>query len=101
MTSAQSLNPAYLIRISEAHERSGLSLREVAQSCDLDPSYVHYILKGARRPQRDVIIALGFAYRLERVEVDEILLLANLPPIGRNALREYRERNQRKEERNK
>jgi len=83
----------YLSKITEAHEHSGLSLREVARECDLDPSYVHYILKGARRPQRDVIIALGFAYRLERVEVDEILLLAGLPPIGRSVLREYRQNN--------
>ncbi|MBN1453269.1 MAG: helix-turn-helix domain-containing protein [Anaerolineales bacterium] len=83
-------NP-YLCKITEAHERSGLSLREVALVCDLDPSYVHYILKGARRPHRDVIIALGFAYRLERWEVDELLLLAGLPPIGRSALREYRQ----------
>jgi transcriptional regulator with XRE-family HTH domain len=83
---------AYLSRLGEAHARSGLSLCEVAQACDLDPTYVHYILKGARRPQRDVIIALGFAYRLERVEVDEILLLAGLPPLGRGVLREYRQR---------
>ncbi len=70
----------YISRLTEAHERSGMSLREVARECDLDPSYVHYILKGARRPQRDVIIALGIAYRLQRVELDEILLLAGLPP---------------------
>ena len=80
----------YIYRLSEAHERSGLSLREVAQVSDLDPTYVHYILKGARRPHRDVIIALGFAYRLERTEVDEILLLAGLPFLGRSALKEYR-----------
>jgi hypothetical protein len=85
--------PEYLDRLIEAHEKSGLSLREVAHTSDLDPSYVHYILKGARRPQRDVVIALGFAYRLERVEVDEILLLAGLPPLGRNVLREYRRAN--------
>ena len=83
--------PDYIYLLSEAHERSGLSLREVAHASDLDPTYVHYILKGARRPQRDVIIALGFTYRLERVEVDEILLLAGLPPLGRSALREYRQ----------
>jgi hypothetical protein len=80
----------YTFLLSEAHERSGLSLREVAQSSDLDPTYVHYILQGARRPPRDVIIALGFTYRLERTEVDEILLLAGLPPLGRSALRQYR-----------
>ena len=80
-------NP-YLMKITEIHERSGLSLREVADACDLDPSYVHYILKGARRPQRDVLIALGFAYRLDRWEVDEILLLAGLPPIGRSGVHE-------------
>ncbi|HEY5729896.1 MAG TPA: helix-turn-helix transcriptional regulator [Anaerolineales bacterium] len=82
--------PDYIYLLSEAHERSGMSLREVAQASDLDPTYVHYILKGARRPQRDVIIALGITHRLERVEVDEILLLAGLPPLGRSALREYR-----------
>ncbi len=87
--------PAYLDRLSEAHIRSGLSLREVAQASDLDPSYVHYILKGARRPHRDVFIALGFAYRLDREEVDEILLLAGLPPLGRSVLREYRQENEK------
>lgn len=83
----------YSFLLSEAHKRSGLSLREVAMASDLDPTYVHYILKGARRPRRDVIIALGFTYRLERTEVDEILLLAGLPPLGRSALKEYRNQN--------
>jgi hypothetical protein len=87
-------NPqGYLERLCEVHERSGLSLREVALGSDLDPSYVHYILKGARRPQRDVFIALGFAYRLDRAEVDEILLLAGLPPLGRSVLRSFRQEN--------
>jgi len=81
----------YLNKLTEVHERSGLSYREVARASDLDPSYVHYILKGARRPRRDVLIALGFAYRLDRWEVDEILLLAGLPPIGRSAVREFRQ----------
>jgi hypothetical protein len=89
---------AYLIRLTEAHERSGLSLREAAYACEIDPSYLHYILKGVRRPQRDVIIALGFAYRMERVEVDDILLLAGLPPIGRSLRREYRQYRLRVEE---
>ena len=80
----------YLERLIELHEKSGLSLREVAEACDLDPTYIHYILKGARRPRRDIIIALGYAYSLERVEVDEILLLAGLPPIGRSVLRQFR-----------
>jgi hypothetical protein len=89
--------PDYIHLLSEVHERSGMSLREVAQVSDLDPTYVHYILRGARRPKRDVIIALGFTYRLERVEVDEILLLAGLPPLGRGALREYRQHIQYRE----
>jgi hypothetical protein len=81
----------HLELLNEYHARSGLSLREVAQACDLDYTYIHYILTGARRPHRDVIIALGFAYGLERVEVDEVLLLAGYPPIGRGSLREYRQ----------
>ena len=80
----------YLELLNIYHFRSGLSLRDVGQACDLDPTYVHYILKGARRPARDVIIALGFAYGLELIDVDEILILAGFPPIGRGALREYR-----------
>ncbi len=83
----------YLDLLNDFHTKSGLSLREVAAACDLDPSYVHYILKGARRPQRDVLIALGFVYRLERMEVDEILMLAGLPPLGRSLQREYRQAN--------
>jgi hypothetical protein len=82
---------AYLDLLNEYHLRSGLSLREVAVACDLDFSYVHYILKGERRPQRDVIIALGFAYGLERLDVDEILILADYPPLGRSSLRLYRQ----------
>jgi transcriptional regulator with XRE-family HTH domain len=85
--------PAYLERLNELHERSGLSLREVAQACDYDSSYIHYILKGARRPQRDILIALGIVYGLDRMEVDEMLLLANLPPLGRSVRREYRRSN--------
>ena len=83
--------PAYLDLLNDWHARSGLSLREVAQACDLDYTYVHYILNGARKPARDVIIALGFAYGLERAEVDEILFLADYPPIGRGSLREFRQ----------
>ena len=81
----------YLELLNEYHDRSGLSLREVAQVCELDYTYIHYILTGARRPHRDVIISLGFAYGMERMEVDEILLLAGYPPIGRGSLREYRQ----------
>jgi hypothetical protein len=83
--------PEYLELLNDWHLRSGLSMREVAAACDFDFTYIHYILKGARRPARDVIIALGFAYGMERVDVDEILLLADFPPIGRGLLREYRQ----------
>lgn len=85
------LTPAYLAMIREAHERSGLSLREVASICDLDHSYVSRTLTGHRLPHRDVLIALcAYAWRLSRTETDEILLLAGLPPLGRSALREFR-----------
>jgi transcriptional regulator with XRE-family HTH domain len=93
LESGKTAKAEFLELLNELHIRSGLSLREVAIACDLDPTYVHYILKGARKPQRDVIIALGFAYGLDRLEVDEILLLARLPPIGRGSLREYRKAN--------
>ncbi len=81
---------AYLELLNEYHVRSGLSLRDVCQICDIDFTYIHNILAGKRKPNRDIIIAMGFAYCLERVDVDELLLLAGHPPIGRNLLREYR-----------
>jgi transcriptional regulator with XRE-family HTH domain len=82
---------AYLELLNEYHSRSGLSLREVAQACDLDFTYIHRILSGSRRPRRDVIIALGFAYDLDLAEVDELLLLIGFPPVGRSTSRECRQ----------
>jgi hypothetical protein len=86
---------AFVEILNEFHARSGMSLREVAQACDLDHTYLHYILAGSRRPRRDVIIALGFVYGMQRVEIDEVLLLAGYPPVGRGVLREYRRSNNR------
>lgn len=82
----------YLDKIAEAHCRSGRSLREVAAICDVEHSYVSRILNGERRPGQTALVALCvFAWGLDRAETDEILLLAGLPPIGRSALREYRQ----------
>lgn len=83
----------FLLHLNELHIRSGLSLREVASACDIDPTYVHYILRGVRRPRRDVLIALGFAYNLDLFEMDEILILAGLPPLGRSTRREFHHAN--------
>ena len=79
----------YLERLIEAHERSGLSLREVVWACDLDLTDIIKILKGACRPRRDVIIALGYSYLLDRIEMDEILILAGMPPLGRSIPRQF------------
>lgn len=84
------MNPQFrfLTRLREAHERSGLSYREVAQICDFDHSYVGRILNGARLPTRDVLINLMvFAYNLSRLETDELLILVGYPPLGRSARR--------------
>ena len=83
----------FAARLREYHERSGLSLREVAQICDLDFSYVELILQGKRRPHRDVIVLLcGYAWQVSQPETDEVLMLGNYPPLGRSASREYRQR---------
>ncbi len=79
----------FLDLLNDYHARSGMSLRQVAQACDLDYTYLQRILSGTRRPRRDVIIAMGFAYQMELGEVDEILLMAGYPPIGRGTLRAY------------
>ena len=87
----------YLEVLNEHHTRSGMSLREVAQSCNFDHSYLSLVLAGKRQPRRDVIIALGFAYSLELGDVDEILLLAGYPPLGRNSRREFSQSLQQKQ----
>ncbi|MFQ5944538.1 MAG: multiprotein-bridging factor 1 family protein [Anaerolineales bacterium] len=85
------LTSEYVARIREAHQRSGLSSREVAVACDMDHSYVSRTLNGERVPHRDVLISLcPFAWKQSRLETDEILLLAGIPPLGRSALREFR-----------
>lgn len=76
LTEKQLRRRQHMARLNAIHGTSGLTLREVARACDVDHSYVHCILNGERRPKRDVIIALGFAYRLDRLEVDELLILA-------------------------
>lgn len=79
----------FLNHLREAHERSGLSYREVGTICDIDHSYVGRILKGVRIPARDVLInLLVFAYGLNRLETDELLVLVGYPPLGRSARRE-------------
>jgi transcriptional regulator with XRE-family HTH domain len=83
----------FVARLREYHERSGLSLREVAQMCDLDFTYVQLILQGKRRPHRDVIVLLcGYAWQISQPETDDVLMLGNYPPLGRSANREYRQR---------
>jgi transcriptional regulator with XRE-family HTH domain len=78
--------------LREAHERSGLSYREVAQICDIDHSYMGRILNGARTLARDVLMnLLAFAYGLSRLETDELLILVGYSPLGRSARREHRE----------
>lgn len=80
----------FLDGLREAHDRSGLSYREVGQICDIDHSYVGRILNGARIPARDVLInLLVFAYGLSRLETDELLILVGYPPLGRSARREH------------
>jgi transcriptional regulator with XRE-family HTH domain len=79
----------FLSNLREAHERSGLSYREVGVICDIDHSYVGRILNGARVPARDILInMLVFAYGLSRLETDELLVLVGYPPLGRSIRRE-------------
>jgi transcriptional regulator with XRE-family HTH domain len=78
-----------LTRLREIHEITGQSLRELAALSDLDPSYICLILNGQRNPSRDALVSLGISWRLSLFDVDELLLLAGYPPLGRSARREY------------
>ncbi|MEW6586655.1 MAG: helix-turn-helix transcriptional regulator [Nitrospirota bacterium] len=78
-----------LNRLREIHETTGQSLRELAAMSDLDSSYICLILNGQRNPSRDALVSLGISWRLRLFDVDELLLLAGYPPLGRSARREY------------
>ena len=78
-----------LTRLREIHETTGQSLRELAAMSDLDSSYICLILNGQRNPSRDTLVSLGISWRLCLFDVDELLLMAGYPPLGRSARREY------------
>jgi transcriptional regulator with XRE-family HTH domain len=84
-----SQQPNLLTRLREIREITGQSLRELAAMSDLDPSYICLILNGQRNPSRDALVSLGISWRLGLFDVDELLLLAGYPPLGRGARREY------------
>jgi transcriptional regulator with XRE-family HTH domain len=79
-----------LTYLHDLHETRGLSLRETAALADLDHSYVSLILQGQRSPSRDTLISLGIAWHLDLCEIDDLLIQAGYPPLGRSARREYR-----------
>lgn len=83
------VSPDFNTFLQEAHRRSGLSLREVSQECDVDYSYVSRILSGQRVPARDVLISLAaYAWHLDRTETDDLLIAVGYQPLGRLARRE-------------
>jgi transcriptional regulator with XRE-family HTH domain len=76
-------------RLCELHDINGQSLREIAAMADLDHSYVSLVLNGQRLPSRDALVSLGISWHLALFDIDELLLLAGYPPLGRSARREY------------
>ena len=85
------IDHSWLKTLRELHAMSGLSYRELAARCDLDHSYVGFILEGKRRPSRDVLtLLLAFGYGLDLIETDALLMRAGYPPFGRSARDEYR-----------
>ena len=79
----------FLQNLNYFHERSGLSLREAASDADVDFSYLALLLHARRHPSRDVVLALGFVYNLDRMEMDGLLLSAGYAPLGRSLRREF------------
>lgn len=75
-------------RIDEAHSKSGLSLRQLSEVCDVDYSYISRILSGQRKPTRDVVITLAvYGWNMDRVETDELLIAGGYQPLGRSTRR--------------
>jgi hypothetical protein len=67
-------NKQFLQLINEAHRDSGRTLREVGDMCNIHYSHVERILKGTRKPKRDLLIILCWnGWNLETEEGDEII----------------------------
>jgi len=60
--------------INDAHKESGRNLREVAELCAIDHSYLWLILQGRRRPRWKVLLSLcTFGWGLDPYETEAIL----------------------------
>jgi hypothetical protein len=82
----------FLKLLNDYLSSSGLSYREVELLCDVDHSYLALMLKESRNPSRDVISSiLAFGYKLDRIDVDKMLILAGHAPLGRSVRRRYRQ----------
>lgn len=61
--------------IMKAQTRSSFSDKEIAAFLHIDDAYYWRIKKGQRRPNRDLVIALGFVFQLELSEMEHFLEL--------------------------
>jgi len=61
--------------IIKAQIRSSFSDKEIAAFLNIDYAYYWRIKKGQRRPNRDLVIALGFVFQLELSEMELFLEL--------------------------
>jgi hypothetical protein len=64
----------FLKLLNDAHYDSGRNLREIGDLCIVDHSYVWRVLRGERRPRRDILIALCTkGWGLDLYDTDVIL----------------------------
>ncbi|MDR1541019.1 MAG: helix-turn-helix domain-containing protein [Clostridiales bacterium] len=74
----QPMLPAHL---KELVKLSGLTFRELIFQANLDRTYAYQILKGTRKPGRDMLLAVAFALRLNLKATQRLLCIG-----GRSAL---------------
>jgi len=67
--------------LRRAREHAGLSRAALARSIDFDPSYIHRLEAGSRRPSREAVLALADAMRLKSEDLSTWLTAAGFADL--------------------
>jgi transcriptional regulator with XRE-family HTH domain len=73
--------PTLPAHLKELLKQSSLTIKELISRANLDRTYAYQIIKGTRRPGRDMLLAIAFGLRLNLKATQRLLSIG-----GRNTL---------------
>ena len=81
MAGPEFASPALSDYLSGLLNRRGISVREVADRCNLERSYSYQLFNGTRRPTRNFLLRLALLLELPEEEAQRMLKIAQRPPL--------------------